>query len=850
MITDFKDSLHIFRESFIFVIILSMNWHSLDIKKVRRELETDFEKGLSFDEAQRREEEFGPNSIKKKRDLSLLKLAIAQFKSPLVYILFVAAGISVLIGKNTDAAIILAATLVNAAFGFWKEFKTRRTLQALKDVLRVKATVLRDGKKMVLLKKNLVPGDIVFISAGDKIPADCRLIEGSLQVSEAVLTGEWLPVDKEVGTVEGAAERNNMLFAGSLCERGRGKAVVVETGDSTEMGGIAQKAQSIEEIETPLSQKLSAFTKKIAVALGGSSLIILLFGLMHGYSGFEMFESSLAIAVGGIPEALPIVLTLGLAVGMSKILDKRGLVKNLSSVETLGGIEVICTDKTKTLTYGHMKLSEVWTEKEDSLYRAMALTNEAFVENPEDDDWVIRGAPTDRALLEGASENGFIKHEMDEEISDRRPFSSELKMSAVLLEGEMLVAGAPEKVLELCGVEYREEMKKMTDKGLRVIALARKETEEIKLEGLEFLGLVGFEDPVREDAGQALRLCRKAGIEVVMVTGDHKRTALGIAEQLDFQIKKDQVMTGEELENLSDEELEEKINYIRIFARTTPLQKIRIVEAWQNRGKVVAMTGDGVNDGPALVKADVGIALNSGTEVAKGSADLILLDDSFSIIVEAVERGRTVFDNLRKSISYVLADSFTAIVLVGNAILFGWPLPILPMQLFWNNIVEDTLPDLAFAFEEKEERVMERKPIPRDGALLNKEMKYLIFVTGLVDEVLSIFLFWVIWKRLDLGLEYARTMVFGSISIDTAFVVFAYKNFKKSIWEINPFSNKVLLLGSVVVLLSFALAIYVPFFQRILGTVPLDLLDWTILIGIAIFNLGLIEFTKRFFIND
>lgn len=829
-----------------------MSWHNLSLSEIKERLSVDLERGLSLDEVKKRRERYGKNVLKEKRDLSLIKLALKQFNNALIYILVVAATISVLLGRSADALVISGAVFVNAVFGFWKELKTRKTLKALKKVLRVKAVVLRNGVKKEILKEGLVPGDIVIVKAGDKVPADCRLLEASnLQISEAVLTGEWLPVEKELGTVEEdrvLAERGNMIFAGSLCERGEAKAVVVETGESTEMGQIAKTAQEVEELKTPLSYKMDDFTKKIAIVLVVIAAIIFASGVLRGYSTFEMFESALAVSVGGVPEALPIVLTLALATGMSKILDRRGLVKNLGSVETLGSIEVICTDKTKTLTYGEMEVGEVKIVRE-GFYRAMALANEGFVENPDSpvEEWVTRGAPTDRALLEGAGKEGFIKHKMPE-AKERIPFDSENKYTAVLVENEVLVAGAPETIFDLCGEDHSEDMEKMVSKGLRVIALARGEEMEIK--DLEFLGLVGLQDPVREDAGEALELCQKAGIQVVIVTGDHKRTALGVAEKLGFEFSEENVLTGKELGEMSDEELSNVIERIQIFARTTPLQKIRIVEAWQKKDKIVAMTGDGVNDGPALVRADVGIALNSGTEVAKESADLVLLDDAFSIIVESIKRGRTVFDNLRKSISYALADSFTAVVLVGNAIIFGWPLPILPMQLFWNNIIEDTLPDLAFAFERTEEGIMERKPVSRKEPLLNTEMRFLVFVTGIIDELFSIFLFWVLWKRFGLELDYVRTVVFGSICLDTAFVVYAYKNLKKSIWQINPFSNPTLILSSVVVIISFAIAIYVPFFQNILGTVPLGGWEWVLLIAVALLNLTLIETTKRFFIND
>jgi len=431
-------------------------------------------------------------------------------------------------------------------------------------------------------------------------------------------------------------------------------------------------------------------------------------------------------------------------------------------------------------------------------------------------------------------------------------------------EGEkyfLYVSGAPERILEksLNKEDWLEKLEKLTEKGLRVIGVGYKEISNSKFQipnlnelanDFNFVGLIALKDPLRPEVKEGIKVCKKAGMKPVLVTGDHKLTAIAVAKEVGFELKKESVLEGRDLDKLSDKDLGKILEKIQIFARVEPKHKMRIIKSWQEKGKVVAMTGDGVNDAPALKKADIGIALGSGTEVAKESSDLVLLNDSFSIIIKAIEQGRVILDNLRKSISYILADSFTSVILIGFAkIVFGWPLPILPVQILWNNFVEDTLPDIAYAFEPKEKGIMEKKPAPAKTPLLTKEMKILIFATGLIDEFLMLILFWYLWGYLGLNLDYVRTVIFGAICIDTAFVVYCYKSLRKNIWQINPFSNKWLVISSIVVFLAFALAVYLPPLQTLLHTVPLGIGSWLILIGVGILSMFLIEITKWYFIS-
>jgi len=849
------------------------SWHKISVEKTAQALEVDVEQGLSKDDVDIRREKYGPNALPEEKITSKLQIFVNQFKSPLIYILIIAGIITLALGKWTDSLVIFGAVLINAIFGYWEENKTSRILEKLKKILEAKAIVLRDGHKIEILQQELVPGDIIFLKAGDKVPADGRLIEGqNMKIDESILTGEWIPAAKHPEILPDEtplADRDNMVYMGCLVENGEGKAIVVGTGIDTEAGKIAALVRESEEEKTPLQKKLVGFSKVIGITISVICVFIFVGGFLRAGDLLEMFETAVAIAVGGIPEALPVVMTVVLTIGMERILRKKGLVRRLSSVETLGSTQVICFDKTKTLTEGKMEVQQTEAQDKDLALKISVLCNESFIENPEDppESWKLVGSPTDKALLSVAAKYGVTREALERDSTEisRLPFDPYHKyLLSLRKDGDktfLYVSGAPERILKKSqnAEQHKNTLEELTRKGLRVIGVAYREISDkdaqnpdlIELvKDLTFAGFFALRDPLRKEVKEAVRVCQRAGMRPIMITGDHKLTAQAIAEEIGLEIEDDNVIVGDELSSLSDEEFEKRLDSIKIYARAEPQHKMRVIQAWQKRGKIVGMTGDGVNDAPALKKADIGISLGSGTEVAKESSDLVLLNDSFGIIIKSIEEGRVILDNLRKAISYALADSFTSIILVGIAtVILGWPLPILPVQILWNNFVEDTMPNIAYSFEPEEDDVMRRKPPPPKAPLLNRQMRVLIFGTGLIDQFIALALFWYIWKNLGLDLSYARTMVFGAICIDTAFVIYCYKSLRKNIWKINLFSNKWLNISSLVVILTFAMAIYLPPLQRVLHTVSLDALSWLVLLVIGITSMFLIEVTKWIFIT-
>ncbi|MDD5552147.1 MAG: HAD-IC family P-type ATPase [Candidatus Pacebacteria bacterium] len=877
-----------------------MNWYSFSVENTIKKLKTDFKSGLSEREVILRRKKIGENQIPEKKLPSRIQIFFEQFKSPLIYILLLAGVVLLFLTKTKqDSIVIFAAVIISVIFGFWEENKVSNTIIKLKKILKTKTVVKREGFNKEIFQEELVPGDIILLKEGDKVPADVRLIETQdLRVSEAILTGEWLAAKKKNEVLPGntpLADRDNMVYAGCTIERGEGKAVVVATGAETETGKIAQMLQETKEEKTPLQRKLLDFSKKITIVIIAICLLIFIAGTLRKGNTLEMFEASIAIAVGAIPEALPITMTVILAIGMEKILKKRGLVRRLSSVETLGSTSIICSDKTKTLTKGKMTLSEIFTisgsifpdkteinknrEPYESIFKIASLCNEGFIEYNNRKKIIIRGEDTDKALVSVGIKGGYKKEELEKQMPliKRLPFSSDNQFQATLHKNPdkflLYVSGSPEKILSVSKkvqtesgiIEldekninfFREKLNDFTERGHRVIALAKKEiqakTEEKinltkEINNLVLVGFVVLSDPLRGDVREAMRICRKAGLKSIIITGDHKKTAKNIAEEVGMKVKESEIIEGQELEKLSEKKFKKIVKKIKIYARAEPRHKMKIIDAWQEKGQVVAMTGDGVNDAPAIKSADIGIALGSGTDVAKEASDLVLLTDSFSVIVKAVEQGRVILDNIRKGIAYTLADSFTTAILVGfSTVVFGWPLPILPVQILWNNMVEDTFPNIAYAFEPKEKGVMGRGPTPQKSSLFTREMLFLT-IGNVIFNFICIFYFWFFWQHLNLGLDYARTMIFGVISVDTGFVIFSYKNLKRNIWKINPFSNKVLNIAAIFTLLGFISVIYVPFLQNLFHTVTLGLKSWIFLIVNALLTVLFIEFIKWRFI--
>ncbi len=875
-----------------------MKWYKLTQKEIFERLKTS-KNGLSLEEVGKRLKKFGPNELPKPKELTRLKLILSQFKSPLIYILLIAGAVTLIIGEFLDSIVIFAAVGINSVVGFIQENKASQALKRIKETLVPEAIVIRDGQEKLVRASSLVPGDIIVLRSGDKVPADGRLIEAvNLKVNEAALTGEWMAETKETKTFEEntpLADRTNIIYMGTIVEEGEAKVVVTETGTTSEIGKIALMVHETKEEKTPFQKKLAHFSKIVGLVIAFLCFIIFIEGILTGNTFVEMFTTSVAVAVAAIPEGLPVAMTVILAIGMQRILKKKGLVRKLVAAETLGATTVICTDKTGTLTEGKMKASDVLTANEEFLLdtkvkeipkdvnlalKIASICSEAFIENPQEslEKWIVRGRPTDRALLLAGMKIGLNKKNLEEKEFPRiskLPFDPKRKFILSLhkqskTKNILFISGAPEKVLgsakhlETDGKRIKlsqsrqkdleERYQKLTRKGLRVIAVGYKITsiseisdELADIRDLVFVGFIGLRDPLRKTAKKMIKVCKKAGLRPVIVTGDHKLTAKAVAEEIGISAREEDILTGLDLDKISDEELSQKIGKINVFARVEPAHKVRIVNALKIQGEVVAMTGDGINDAPALKRADIGIALGSGTDVAKETSDLVILDDNFGIIVAAIEGGRVIIDNIRKVITYLLSDSFTEIILVGGGLLLGFPLPLLAVQILWVNIIEDGLPDIALAFEKKEKDVMAQRPEGHRVPLLTTEMKVIIFAIGIITDLILLGLFFWLWKTTG-DIIYTRTMIFVGLGINSLFYVFSCKSLRRSIWHINPFSNLYLVGAVAFGFLMLFVALYVPVFQTLLRTIPLDSKDWLILISLGIINIIGIEIVKWHFI--
>jgi len=846
-------------------------WHNLEIKEVERIQRTNLKEGLSEKEVEIRKKEFGKNEIPEEKLPSNLSLFFSQFKHLFIIILLFAAFLSLIFHQFLDALAIFLVLLFNAFLGFYQEKKAIKILSELKKILKIEAKVIREGREKVIDAKELVPGDLILLSAGDKVPADARVIESqNLTVNEMILTGEFWPSLKHADVLPEdtpLADRENMVYMGTVIEEGRGKAIVVGIGQNTEIGKIAKLAQKEEKRLTPLQKKIKKFTIQVAILVLFTVLIVFIVGLQREElrkNLFLLFETVVALAVSSIPEGLPIAITVTLALGAQRILRKQGLIRKLASVETLGSTTVICTDKTLTLTEGKMKIQKIVGDEFLAIKIALLCT-EAFIENPEDqkEKWKIVGRPTEKAILEKAIEMGLNKKEYEKDLVYFLPFSPKYKFSlAIYREGDqknLYYLGAPEKLLEILGEKNEEkeklksELNSLLEEGFRVVGVGyfpaiEKERilpEEVFNLRLKFAGFLGISDTLRAGVKEAIRNCQKANILPVIVTGDHKLTAKAVAKELGLEVKEKNILEGKDLEKMDEENLKEKIKEIKIFARVEPAHKSKIVSLFQEKGEIVAMTGDGVNDAPALRKADIGVALGSGSEVAKEASDLVLLNDSFEVIVEAVREGRRILDNVRKTILFMCVECFTEIIMVLGAFLAKLPLPVLPIQILWKNFVEGSPQGMAFAFEPEEEDVMARKPESPKIPLLTKEILYLFLFGGILTDIILFLMFWFLYDQ-GLAIEKLRTFCFAGFAFGSFCYAFSCKNFRKNIWEYNPFSNKVLNLTLIFGITLLLLAIYLRPFQFLLKTVPLGIYEWWFLILFGFINLFLFELVKYF----
>ncbi len=865
-----------------------MDWHEGEIKEIFTKLKTT-ESGLSFDEAKKRLEKYGKNLLPEAHRPGDGRIFFNQLKNSLVYILLFAAVITIILREFVDTGIILAAVFLNVFIGFFEERKAEKTIEKLKEAIDHKARVLRGGAEREIAAEEVVLGDVILIEAGDKIPADARLFNAiNLEIVEAALTGEAAPSVKSIGELSPGtvlAERENMVYCGTNVVRGRGMAVVFATGKETEIGKIALMLGKTPEEKTPLQEKLAKFARRLSVLLLSICFIIFIVGLWQGRSFVEMLTVAVAAAVAAVPEGLIVTVTVILAIGMQRILKEKALVRKLVAAETLGSTSIICTDKTGTLTLGKMMVDHIFTETKSEETKSKILEigllcNNAVIENPDDEleDWVLLGDSTEQALLLAAVQGGVDQKKIKKDFPRlwEIPFDEERKYMATVhaKTGEkdekiIFVKGAPEKILsmsewlEIDGKtekltsekvrKIKKEVDALAGRGLRILAFAHKNTTEGKinesdLNKLIFVGFLALRDPLRKESAQAIKMCRAAGIRPILVTGDHRLTAKMVATEIGLETSEKNILEGGDLDKMSDEEFGKILKNIDVYARVEPRHKMRIIDAWQKRGEVVAMTGDGVNDAPALKKADVGVALGSGTEVAKEAADIILLDDNFNSIVKAVERGRIIFENIKKVVLYLFSDIFTEMALVVASLFFGLPLPILAGQILWINLIEDSPPSMALAFDSGEGSVMQNRPRRREEPIVDLEMKALIATISSFTILVLFGFFYYFWQSTG-DLDYTRTIVFVGLGIDSLLYVYACRSLNYPIWKSSPFKNKFLNLSVVSGFLMLALALYVPFFGRILKTVPLGIYDWLLLIGFGIINIILIEVVKHIFMT-
>ncbi|GMQ95322.1 MAG: cation-transporting P-type ATPase [Patescibacteria group bacterium] len=881
-----------------------ISWYRLAAKEVEKKLHTDLKNGLSERQVAMRQEQYGKNVFEREKGVTFLGRIARQLKSPLVFILLIAGAGTFALGEYLDMTVILIAVLINVVVGVVQEGRASLAFEKLVESQEKYATVIREGKKILILAQELVKGDIAVVEAGMYVPADIRIIEGKdVLVNEAALTGEWMDVAKDVRSIEKEAritDRVNMVWMGTLISSGTALGVVVETGNRTQLGAIAQSLAYEEESSTPLQKSIRKLAKFLAYATLAAVLMILIFGILRGEDVMDMLLVAIAVAVAAMPSGLPAAVTVVLALGMESILKRGGLVRNLLAAETLGSTTVILTDKTGTLTKAEMRVASIVTasslgSSEKSIHGdedvrevlSMAiLTSDAFVEGRDEalSEWVVRGRPVERAVVLAGLESGIDQTDLlkaDPRL-DFLPFESKNRFSASLHRApekgvnRTYFSGSPELLLEHSSFAYAnkgkealtEEVRRRFSKiqvekgkeGLRLIGIAYKDTpswkeiprknqkgeEEIPtlLEGLVFAGFIVLHDPLRPEVRESIQTAREAGARVIMLTGDNAVTASKIAEEAGIKKKDGNVLTGQDIEGYSDNELAVALESTDVFARVLPEQKLRIARLLKSRGEVVAMTGDGINDAPALRSANIGVALGSGTEVAKEASDIILLNNSFSIIVRAIEEGRRVLDNLKKIVAYLLSTSFSEITVIGGALIMGLPLPLLPAQILWTNILEEGFMNFAFAFEPKEYGVMKRDPRSVSMKnILTKSLKQLIVLIAVITGVFLMLLY-VFLLSLDLPIEKVRTIMFVALSIDSIFFTFSIKNLHRPIWKINMFSNRYLLFALLFSITMLLAAVFLPPIQNLLSLTPLSPFELFATLAVGVFNLLVIELAK------
>ncbi len=861
-----------------------MQHHSQPAEDVLKTFSVSPTIGLSTEEAARRLQQYGYNEIEEKEAISPLQIFLSQFASPLVWILVAAIAISVFIHEAVDAIVIAIILVMNAILGFFQEYRAEKAIEALKRMASLKAKVMRGGTEIVIEARELVPGDIVLLETGDKIPADIRLLNVvELHTQEAALTGESMPVRKTAGVSPadaGVADCTNMTFAGTIITNGKALGVVVATAMQTEIGRIAHLIQTAKPEPTPLQKKLARLARWLGNLTLAICAVVFIIGVLRGGDIFQFLLTAVSLAVAAIPEGLPIVVTIAMAIGVKRMVKRHALIRKLPMVETLGCVTVICTDKTGTLTHNQMTVKKVYVDGEiiditgsgykpegefssrpadlELLLRIGVLNNDAKLDESKEE---IIGDPTEGALIVSALKGKVdkqlisLKHKRVGEI----PFSSERKrMTTIHQAGNTRVAymkGAPDVILDHCASilidgkaqrltrERRDEIVHVNEVfahgALRVLGFAYKELSKEGKGDIEkdmvFVGMQAMMDPPREEAKEAIAKCEKAGIKVVMITGDHQATAMAVAKELGLEGKS---ITGQELERM---DISAVVEDIVVYARVDPKHKLLIIEALKKHGHIVAMTGDGVNDAPALKRADIGIAMGiTGTDVAKEASGMILTDDNFASIVNAVEEGRSIYDNIRKFLAYLLSCNIAEVLVISAAVLFGFPLPLTAIQILWVNLVTDGLPALALGVEPMEVGTMERPPRKPENSIFKGLTAFLIGYPILATLGILLIFSW----HMGSDLVKAETMAFTSLVFFELLNAINCRSLDKSVFRIGFFRNPWLLVAVLSsVLLQFVI-ISVPFLQKVFGVTQLLPMDWAIVIGMSLISFVMLELQK------
>jgi Ca2+-transporting ATPase len=886
------------------------NWHNLEASEAIASLNSTT-LGLSREEAQRRLAQFGPNELVKKGKISAWAIFLEQFKSFLIIILLIAVVLSAVLGEVIDATLIAVIVFFACGLGFIQEYRAERAMEALKRMAAPTASVLRDGKETEIPSRELVPGDVILIRTGDRIPADARLIEAiNLKTDEASLTGESIPVDKISEPLPGevdVGDRRNMVFSGTAAVYGRGTAVVTATSMATEFGKIAGILQEVKAERTPLQINLDRMGKWIAIGALALCFVLAGLGIVRGHGILEMFIWGVALAVAAVPEALPAVVVISLALGVRRMVKRHALMRRLPAVETLGCTTFICSDKTGTLTQDQMTIRRIYVdgklievtgvgyEPEGEFYlngtpfaheqdpalqillRIGALCNDTSLTSV-DGVWGIKGDPTEGALVVAAAKAGLWQKELNSQFPrlGEIPFSSETKRMTIVHQtpqGKIAYSkGAPEVILASCSHICRNgQERELTDKdrdnilsiahgmagdALRVLGMAYKrlpataDVSEAIEQDMVFVGLAGMIDPPREEVKQAIKLCDRAGIKSVMITGDHKLTAVAIAKELGL-LREGVALSGAELDSLSDKEFEALVEKIEVYARVSPAHKLRVIEALTKRGHVVAMTGDGVNDAPALKKADIGIAMGiTGTDVTKEVADMVLTDDNFASIVAAVEEGRGIFSNIKKYLMYLLSSNIGEVLLMAGAILFGpliglpyGAIPLIAIQILFINLVTDGLPAIALSVDPPDPDIMEQKPRPRGQGVFTTPVVILMAIGGVWSCLVNLGIFkWAL--DAGRGMIEAQCLTFLTLIIIQFFKAYNFRSDKKSVLQIGLFKNKWLNLSIISQMLLMLVIIYVPVLQEPFHTFSLSAVDWAIVILLAGSIFPVLEISK------